>query len=135
MMHLEYDFYIFENGCIYDCVYVKHFSDKLKIDTEVFMLWSSVSQQPYHPKGYSYTDDHDEDLVCVCFEKDIDALYYRSCMENSNLFVQKVRCITLSKMIEDSNYTIGVIIKKQTYHLMRYIEYMSTAILGYGGFH
>ena len=137
-MHLDYDFYIFENGCIYDCLYVKYLTEKLKINKEVFMLCSNESQQPYYHKGYTDVDENrDEnttsDLVCVCFEKEVDAIYYLSCVKNTTLSVEKVHCMALCKMIEDSNYNIGVIIKKQTHHFMRYIEYMSIVCLEYIG--
>lgn len=137
-MHLDYDFYIFENGCIYDCLYVKYLSEKLNINKEVFMLCSNESHQPYYHKGYSDVDeDLDEnttsDLVCVCFKKEVDAIHYLSCVKNIALSVEKVHCMALCKMIKDSNYNIGVIIKKQTHHFMRYIEYMSIVCLEYIG--
>ena len=136
-MHLDYDFYIFENGCVYDCLYVKYLSEKLNIKKEVFMLCSNGSQQPYYHKGYSYDEDQENttsDLVCVCFEKEVDAIHYLSLVKNITLSVERVHCMTLCKMIEDSNYNIGVIIKKQTYYFMKYIEYMSIVCLEYIGF-
>ena len=135
-MHLDYDFYIFEYGCVYDCLYVKYISNKLKVNKEVFMLCSNESQQPYYHKNYSNDDQENtaSDLVCVCFEKEIDAIHYLSYLKNITLSVEKVHCMALCKMIEDSNYNIGVIIKKQTHHFMRYIEYMSIACLEYIGF-
>jgi hypothetical protein len=137
-MHLDYDFYIFENGCVYDCLYVKYLSEKLNIKKEVFMLCSNGSQQPYYHKGYGYDEDQEKDtasdLVCVCFEKEVDAIHYLSLVKNTTLSIERVHCMTLCKMIEDSNYNIGVIIKKQTYHFMKYIEYMSIVCLEYIGF-
>jgi hypothetical protein len=135
-MHLDYDFYIFENGCVYDCLYVKYLSEKLNINKEVFILCSNGSQQPYYHKGYSYDEDQKNtasDLVCVCFEKENDAIHYISLVKNITISVERVHCMTLCEMIEDSNYNIGIIIKKQTYHFMRYIEYMSIC-LEYIGF-
>lgn len=139
-MHLDYDFYIFENGCVYDCLYVKYLSEKLNIKKEVFMLCSNEALQPYYHKGYSDVDTIQNDttacdLICVCFEKEVDATNYLSSMKNTNLLVEKVHCMTLCRMIEHSNYNVGVIIKKQTCHFIKYIEYMSIIFSEYIGFY
>lgn len=111
------------------------------MNKEVFMLYSYDMKQPYYlcqeiPCDSDDEKDDDSDdyneFICICFEKESDALYYLSCMKKKDdIYITKVNCMSLCKMIEESNFEIGVIIKKQSHHFMRYLEYMSIAFLEY----
>lgn len=111
-MNLEYDYFVFEYGCVYDCIYVRNFTNKLHFNGELYMVCTNTMNP------FFYDND------CLCFEKYDDAIYYILLMKNNKLFIEKVHCFMLCKLIKNSNHHIGVVIKKKASKFMRYIQYI-----------
>lgn len=109
---MEYNYFIFEYGCAYDCIFIKDLTDALNVNTELYMLCTNILEPLL------------DNNSCICFERRYDAVHYISLLKIKTLFVEAVHCLNLLKMIKNSNYHIGLTIKKKKNIFLGYMQYL-----------